>query len=146
MAYAEATKVTAKDLVVTHPICLGTVLNFSVFQHEVLQESDEAWKMAPVIVIPQEGMSERIVEQIVDVPVSRTQKQINEVFNVILPERLSEGIVELIQAAPMPQIKEKKTHPSSAAESYALQQGLPVCRTVHIREPSVRAPPRLKIA
>ena len=75
-------------------------------------------------------MSEKIVEQIVAVP------------KVIFPECLSERIVELIEVAPMPQIKEQKTHPSSATES----TGLPFCRTVHIRAPSVRAPPRLKVA
>merc|ERR1712107_718589 len=37
VAYAEATKVAEKDLVVTHPIRLGLALNFSVFQYEVLQ-------------------------------------------------------------------------------------------------------------
>merc|ERR1711957_268557 len=39
-------KVTEKDLVVTHPIRLGLALNFSVFQYEVLQNQDEACKMA----------------------------------------------------------------------------------------------------
>jgi len=48
VAYAEATKVAEKDLVVTHPIRLGLALNFSVFQYEVLQSPDEACKMARV--------------------------------------------------------------------------------------------------
>ena len=48
VAYAEATKVAEKDLVVTHPIRLGLALNFSVFQYEVLQNPDEACKMARV--------------------------------------------------------------------------------------------------
>merc|ERR1711948_11618 len=42
LAYEEA----QKDLVVTHPIRLGLALNFSVFQYEVLQNPDEACKMA----------------------------------------------------------------------------------------------------
>merc|ERR1712039_1111947 len=46
LAYDEAAKVAEKDLVVTHPIRLGLALNFSVFQYEVLQQPDEACKMA----------------------------------------------------------------------------------------------------
>merc|ERR1712107_350499 len=45
-AYEEAQKVAEKDLAVTHPICLGLALNFSVFQYEVLQNPEEACKMA----------------------------------------------------------------------------------------------------
>merc|ERR1712217_24782 len=45
-AYEEAQKVAEKDLVVTHPIRLGLALNFSVFQYEVLQNPDDACKMA----------------------------------------------------------------------------------------------------
>ena len=43
-AWAQATKVAEKDLVVTLPIRLGIVFNFSVFQHEVLQDPAEACK------------------------------------------------------------------------------------------------------
>jgi len=45
-AYAEATQVAEKDLVVTHPIRLGLALNYSVFMYEVLNQPDEACKMA----------------------------------------------------------------------------------------------------
>merc|ERR1712007_41565 len=45
-AYDEAQKVAEKDLAVTHPIRLGLALNFSVFQYEVLQNPEEACKMA----------------------------------------------------------------------------------------------------
>jgi len=45
-AYEEAAKVAEKDLAVTHPIRLGLALNYSVFQYEVLQNPDEACKMA----------------------------------------------------------------------------------------------------
>merc|ERR1712129_643817 len=45
-AYAEATQVAEKDLVVTHPIRLGLALNYSVFMYEVLGNPDEACKMA----------------------------------------------------------------------------------------------------
>merc|ERR1711904_519776 len=45
-AYDEAQKVAKKDLAVTHPIRLGLALNFSVFQYEVLQNPEEACKMA----------------------------------------------------------------------------------------------------
>ena len=39
-------QVAEKDLAVTHPIRLGLALNFSVFQYEVLQNPEEACKMA----------------------------------------------------------------------------------------------------
>merc|ERR1712083_1046928 len=45
-AYSEAQTVAEKGLAVTHPIRLGLALNFSVFQYEVLQNPDEACKMA----------------------------------------------------------------------------------------------------
>merc|ERR1712066_402533 len=45
-AYTEAQTVAEKGLAVTHPIRLGLALNFSVFQYEVLQNPDEACKMA----------------------------------------------------------------------------------------------------
>merc|ERR1712187_442906 len=45
-AYQEAHNVAEKDLAVTHPIRLGLALNFSVFQYEVLNNPDEACKMA----------------------------------------------------------------------------------------------------
>merc|ERR1712151_590971 len=46
LAHEEAAKHAEKDLVVTHPIRLGLALNFSVFQYEVLNNPDEACKMA----------------------------------------------------------------------------------------------------
>merc|ERR1711948_157006 len=46
LAYADAQAVAEKDLAVTHPIRLGLVLNYSVFQYEVLSQPDEACKMA----------------------------------------------------------------------------------------------------
>merc|ERR1711879_1030997 len=47
-AYAEATEVAEKDLVVTHPIRLGLALNYSVFMYEVLNQPEEACKMARI--------------------------------------------------------------------------------------------------
>merc|ERR1711913_260836 len=46
LAYQEAAVVAEKDLAVTHPIRLGLALNYSVFQYEVLQQPEEACKMA----------------------------------------------------------------------------------------------------
>merc|ERR1712066_735188 len=46
LAYEDAKKVAEKGLAVTHPIRLGLAVNYSVFQYEVLQEPDEACKMA----------------------------------------------------------------------------------------------------
>jgi len=45
-AYDNAMEVAKKDLAVTHPIRLGLALNFSVFHYEVLNNPDEACKMA----------------------------------------------------------------------------------------------------
>merc|ERR1712007_145940 len=45
-AYEEAHQAAEKGLAVTHPIRLGLALNYSVFQYEVLQNPDEACKMA----------------------------------------------------------------------------------------------------
>ncbi len=45
-AYGEAQKVAEKDLAVTHPIRLGLALNYSVFKYEVMNEPEEACKMA----------------------------------------------------------------------------------------------------
>merc|ERR1711957_986392 len=46
VAYEEAMKVAEADLAVTHPIRLGLILNYSVFQYEVLSNPEEACKMA----------------------------------------------------------------------------------------------------
>merc|ERR1711874_30173 len=45
-AYEEAKKIAEADLAVTHPIRLGLILNYSVFQYEVLSNPEEACKMA----------------------------------------------------------------------------------------------------
>merc|ERR1712203_346621 len=45
VAYSDTQAVAEKDLAVTHPIRLGA-LNFSVFQYEVLNNPEEACKMA----------------------------------------------------------------------------------------------------
>merc|ERR1712232_746659 len=45
-AYEAAKEIAEKDLAVTHPIRLGLILNYSVFQYEVLQNPEEACKMA----------------------------------------------------------------------------------------------------
>merc|ERR1712063_225985 len=46
VAYSDAQTVAEKGLAVTHPIRLGLALNYSVFQYEVLQNPEEACKMA----------------------------------------------------------------------------------------------------
>merc|ERR1712014_209638 len=46
VAYDEATTFAGKGLAVTHPIRLGLALNYSVFQYEVLNNPEEACKMA----------------------------------------------------------------------------------------------------
>jgi len=56
IAYDQALEVAKKDLPVTHPIRLGLTLNFSVFHYEVLNNPDEACRMA------REGFEEAIAE------------------------------------------------------------------------------------
>merc|ERR1712012_1210879 len=45
-AYQDAHNFAEKDLAVTHPIRLGLALNYSVFQYEVLSDTDGACKLA----------------------------------------------------------------------------------------------------
>jgi 14-3-3 protein epsilon len=45
-AYKQAMDIAKSELLVTHPIRLGLALNFSVFYYEVLNNPDEACKMA----------------------------------------------------------------------------------------------------
>lgn len=45
-AYKKAMEIAQAELLVTHPIRLGLALNFSVFHYEVLNNPDEACKMA----------------------------------------------------------------------------------------------------
>jgi len=45
-AYKEAMRIASQELQVTHPIRLGLALNFSVFYYEVLNNPEEACKMA----------------------------------------------------------------------------------------------------
>merc|ERR1712146_816743 len=45
-AYQDAHEVAEKGLAVTHPIRLGLALNYSVFLYEVIQNQEEACKMA----------------------------------------------------------------------------------------------------
>ena len=66
--YAETTKIAEKDLVVTHPIHV---------------DLDEACKMARVAfvveaiqLVSREQIQERIVEEIIEVPVSRVMEKI----------------------------------------------------------------------
>ena len=118
-ARAEATKVAETDLVATHCISLGIVLLVSVFQSEVLQDADEARKMARVAFdttkvilhervsekteeqiyeVAKESSAERVldrnVEQVVAMPVSQIPEEVVEMIRLIQQERISEGFVK----------------------------------------------------
>lgn len=45
-AYKEATKIAGEKMPTTHPIRLGLALNFSVFYYEIMNNPDEACKLA----------------------------------------------------------------------------------------------------
>ena len=75
------------------------MLNFSVFQHEVLQDADEACKMAHMVfdaskVIPLERSAERIEEQIVKVPVPQITHGIAELLKLIQQLRIQRRTVD----------------------------------------------------
>ena len=61
-ADAEATEIAEKDLVVTHPIRLAMVLNSSVFQSEVFEDTDEACEMTRV------AFDDAITAPVIDIP------------------------------------------------------------------------------
>jgi len=50
-AYTEATE-AGKSLLATDPIRLGLALNFSVFNYEILNNPDEACKLAKTVSLP----------------------------------------------------------------------------------------------
>ena len=60
--HVEANQIAEKDLVVNHPVRLATALNFSVFQSEVFQNSDEASQMARV------AFEDAITALVIDIP------------------------------------------------------------------------------
>jgi hypothetical protein len=45
-AYKEATEIAKAKMPTTHPIRLGLALNFSVFYYEILNDPEEACKLA----------------------------------------------------------------------------------------------------
>ena len=81
--HTEAAKIGEKDWVVTHPLRLSFTLNFSVFQSDVLQDLDEARKLARVAfdveanqLVPQE--QEHMVEETIDDPMPHVMEEIVE--------------------------------------------------------------------
>ena len=62
-------------------------------------------------VFPQERISERILEQIVDAPVPQIQEQVVEIAKITPQERIWEIIIEQIMDVPVPQILEEIAGP-----------------------------------
>ena len=106
--HGEASKIAEKDLVANHPVRVATALNFSVFQSDVFQNSDEASEMArvafedaitaPVIDIPavtQQTPIAQIVQKTIEIP------QLHCIDNVI-----DVPVVEVVQV-PQVQVMEK---------------------------------------
>ena len=60
--HVEANQIAEKDLVVNHLVRLATRLNFSVFQSEVFQNSDEASQMARV------AFEDAVTAPVIDIP------------------------------------------------------------------------------
>ncbi len=48
-AYKQATNIAGERMQPTHPIRLGLALNFSVFYYEIMNEPDEACKLAKTV-------------------------------------------------------------------------------------------------
>ena len=48
-AYNKATEIARDKMQPTHPIRLGLALNFSVFYYEIMNEPDEACKLAKAV-------------------------------------------------------------------------------------------------
>ena len=131
MAYAEVAKITRKDLVATHSIRLGLALNFSVAWYEVPQGPHEAR------VILQERSRERIVEEIIDVPVPlmiegnyrsceapvreaqwsvsltcqfpQIRKETGELIQLFVQERISDRVVGQMVDVLVPEIRDMKS-------------------------------------
>ena len=91
VAYADATKVAEKGLVVIHPSRLGTVEILSL-PVEVLPDAGEACKMARVAfeVVPQV----RIEEPTVVMPVPQITDEIAEVSKLIQQRRIQQRTAE----------------------------------------------------
>ena len=71
--HVEANKIAKKDLVVNHPVRLATALNFSVFQSEVFQNSDEASEMARV------AFEDAITAPVIDIPAVTQQTPVAQI-------------------------------------------------------------------
>ena len=48
-AYQKATDIAKEKMLPTHPIRLGLALNFSVFYYEIMNEPEEACKLAKAV-------------------------------------------------------------------------------------------------
>ena len=97
--HIEAAKIGEKDWVVAHPLRLSFTLNFSVFRSEVLQDPDEARKLARVAfeveanqLVPKE--QEHIVEETIDDPMLYVMEETVEGVEHILQEREQSCTVE----------------------------------------------------
>ena len=98
----------------THPLRLSFTLNFSVFRSEVLQDPDEARKLAREVfdveahqVVPQERIQERIVEETIDDPMPHVMEETVEGVKHCPQEREQSCTVEQAVDAPVPRTKEE---------------------------------------
>ena len=114
VAHAEAAKATEKAVVVTHLSCLGPALNSPVFQSEVLQNLDEACKVACVAfdveanqVVPQKRSQERIVQETIDVLVLHVVEETVEAVKYIPQNGVQDGTVERIIHGLVPQMRKE---------------------------------------
>ena len=106
------TRASGKDLVVTPSIRVSFGLIFPAVWSEVLQNLDEARKMARVAfdveanqVVPQERAQECIVEETIVVPVPYVMKEIIEAVEYIPLDGVQKGTVEQITHGLVPQIR-----------------------------------------
>ena len=97
------------------------------------ETTDETFKVTQLVpqVRTQVRTQQCIAEDYVDVPVPRTQEQIDEVVKVMSPERVSERVAEQIVDVPVAKIMEETTEVIQSVLQEQIQEGF-VEESIHV--------------